>query len=195
MLQVGKKAPIFSGEAVIGSSFKEISSADYKGKFIVLFFYPLDFTFVCPTEIIAFSDKAKEFESMNTQLIGCSVDSKFSHLAWKKLDRKEGGLGTINFPLLSDISKNIARDYSVLIEKSGISLRGVFIIDPNGVLRIQMVNDLSIGRNIDEVLRLLSAVQYTEEHGEVCPANWQKGGATIIADVEKSKKYFSEKNT
>lgn len=192
MLQVSRKAPAFEGEAVVGKEFKNIKLSDYKGKYVVLFFYPLDFTFVCPTEITAFSDKAAEFEKINTQIIGCSVDSKFSHLAWINQPRAEGGLGDINFPLLADITKEISRDYGVLIEESGVALRGVFVIDPEGILKIQMVNDLGIGRNVDEVLRLVQAVQYTETHGEVCPAGWTPGSDTIVPDVQKSKEYFSK---
>ncbi|RME88376.1 MAG: peroxiredoxin [Candidatus Hydrogenedentota bacterium] len=190
MLQVGKKAPYFEGEAVVDKQFKKISLSDYKGKYLVLFFYPLDFTFVCPTEITAFSDKADEFKKINTEIVGCSIDSKFSHLAWINQPRSEGGLGDIKFPLLADITKEISRDYGVLVEEDGVALRGVFIINKEGDLKVQMVNDLGIGRNVDEVLRLVQAVQYTEEHGEVCPAGWKPGDDTIVPDVEKSKEYF-----
>jgi len=195
MIQVGQKAPNFSGEAVVGKGFENISLSDYKGKYTVLFFYPLDFTFVCPTEITAFSDRAAEFEKINTQIVGCSIDSKFSHLAWINTPRNEGGLGDLKFPLLADITKQVARDYGVLIEQAGIALRGVFIIDPNGVLKIHMVNDNSIGRNVDEILRLLQAVQYTDSHdGEVCPASWTPGSDTMVPDPTKSKEYFSKHN-
>ena len=191
MIQVGQKAPDFKAEAVVGKGFKEVSLSDYKGKYVVLFFYPLDFTFVCPTEITAFSDKAAEFEKNNAQIIGASVDSKFSHLAWVDQPRSEGGLGDINFPLVADLTKEISRNYNVLIEEVGISLRGVFIIDPNGVLKVQMVNNNSVGRNVDEVLRLVQADAFVESHdGEVCPANWTPGGDSMIADVDKSKEYF-----
>ena len=194
MLKVGEKAPNFKGEAVVNGKFTNISLEDYKGKYLVLFFYPLDFTFVCPTEITAFSDKIEEFKKLNAEVIGTSVDSKFSHLAWKEVPRNKGGLGEIKYPLLSDITKEISRDYGVLIESGGVALRGVFIIDKEGILRIQMVNDLGIGRNVDEVIRLLQAVQYTQTHGEVCPANWHPGSDTIIPETEKSKEYFSKSN-
>jgi len=192
MLQVGQKAPEFSAEAVVGGQFKKVSLSDYKGKYVVLFFYPLDFTFVCPTEITAFSDMADEFTKLNTQVIGASVDSKFSHLAWINTPRNQGGLGAMKIPLIEDITKEISRNYNVLIEEGGVALRGVFIINPEGVLKVQMVNDLGIGRNVKEVLRLVQAVQYTETHGEVCPANWEPGKDTIIPDVEKSKSFFQK---
>jgi len=191
MIQVGQKAPDFSADAVVDKQFKKVSLSDYKGKYVVLFFYPLDFTFVCPTEITAFSDKADEFSKINAQILGASVDSKFSHLAWVNQSRKEGGLGDIKFPLLADITKEISRKYGVLIEDAGISLRGVFIIDPKGNLKVMMVNNNSVGRNVDEVLRLVQADQFVESHaGEVCPANWTPGKDSMVADVEKSKNYF-----
>lgn len=195
MLQVGQKAPGFTGEAVVGKDFKDVSLADYKGKYVVLFFYPLDFTFVCPTEITAFSDKAAEFEKANTQIIGVSVDSKFSHLAWVNVPRSEGGLGDIKFPLVSDLTKEISRAYSVLIEDAGIALRGVFIIDDKGNLKVSMVNNNNVGRNVDEILRLVQADQYVSQHdGEVCPANWTPGADSMKADVAGSKDYFKKMN-
>ncbi|MDH4199885.1 MAG: peroxiredoxin [Spirochaetia bacterium] len=191
MIQVGQKAPDFSAEAVSNKQFKKVSLNDYKGKYVVLFFYPLDFTFVCPTEITAFSDRADEFSKINTQIIGASIDSKFSHLAWVNQSRNDGGLGDIKFPLLADITKEIARNYGVLIEEAGIALRGVFIIDPNGILKVMMVNNNSVGRNVDEVLRLVQADQFVASHaGEVCPANWTPDKKSMTADVEKSKAYF-----
>lgn len=192
MIQVSQKAPDFKETAVVGTEFKDIALSDYKGKYVVLFFYPLDFTFVCPTEITAFSDMADEFEKNNAQVIGCSVDSKFSHLAWINVPRKDGGLGELKIPLLADITKSISRDYGVLMEEAGITLRGVFIIDPEGVLKIMMVNDNNIGRNTKEVLRLVQALQFNAKHGEVCPANWEPGSDTIVPDVSKSKDYFSK---
>lgn len=193
MIQVGQKAPEFTADAVVKKGFEQVSLKDYKGKYVVLFFYPLDFTFVCPTEITAFSDKASAFESANAQILGVSVDSKFSHLAWLNQSREEGGLGDINFPLVSDVTKEISRAYNVLIEEVGISLRGVFIIDPNGVLKVSMVNNNNVGRNVDEVLRLVQADQYVESHdGEVCPANWTPGADSMFADVDKSKDYFQK---
>ena len=172
---VTKTAPNFKAQAVMADgSFKEISLSDYQGKYVVLFFYPLDFTFVCPTEIIAFSDRAAEFSKLGVQLIGVSVDSHFSHLAWRNTPRDQGGLGNIEYPLVADLSKQIARDYGVLMEGPGIALRGLFIIDKAGVLKHATINDLNLGRNIDEVLRLLDAIDFSEEHGEVCPAGWQR---------------------
>lgn len=193
MIQVGQKAPDFKAEALVGKSFKEISLSDYRGKYVVLFFYPLDFTFVCPTEITAFSDKAEEFKAAGAEVIGASVDSKFSHLAWVETPRKEGGLGDLNIPLLADITKEVSRSYGVLIEDAGIALRGVFIIDPDGVLKVQIVNNNNIGRNVDEVLRLVQADKYVESHaGEVCPANWTPGADTMKGNVDGSKEYFSK---
>ncbi|HPK75390.1 MAG TPA: peroxiredoxin [Candidatus Latescibacteria bacterium] len=193
MVKVGKAAPDFTAEAVVGRQFRNVSLADYRGKYVVLFFYPLDFTFVCPTEITGFSDAAAQFHELNAEILGVSVDSKYSHLAWIETPRNKGGLGDIAYPLVSDITKQVSRDYEVLIEDEGVALRGLFIIDRDGIVRIQIVNDLGIGRNIEEVLRLLKALQYTEEHGEVCPANWQPGGDTIVPDVEGSKEYFAKK--
>lgn len=173
---VQNEAPDFKAQSVMpDGSFKEVSLADYKGKYVVLFFYPLDFTFVCPTEIIAMSDRIEEFEVRNTQIIGVSVDSHFSHLAWRNTPRKKGGIGDIEYPLVSDLDKAISRKYGVLVEKPGIALRGLFIIDKLGKLRHITVNDLPLGRNVDEVLRVLDAIQFNEKHGEVCPANWKKG--------------------
>lgn len=193
MLQVGQKAPQFSAEAVVGKDFKKVSLSDYKGKYVVLFFYPLDFTFVCPTEITAFSDMADDFAKANTQIIGVSVDSKFSHLAWVNMSREEGGLGDIKFPLVEDLTKEISRSYNVLIEEAGIALRGVFIIDDQGDLKVSMVNNNNIGRNVKEVLRLVQADQFVSSNeGEVCPANWTPGSDTMKADVEGSKEYFKK---
>lgn len=189
---VQKPAPDFKGTAVQNNDFKEISLKDYKGKYVVLFFYPLDFTFVCPTEIIAFSDRVKEFEALNTQLIGVSVDSHFSHLAWTNINRKAGGVGNLNYPLLADLTKQISRDYGVLLEKDGIALRGLFIIDPAGIVRQITINDLPVGRSVDETLRLIKAFQFVEKHGEVCPANWnpENNAATIKPDPKGSQEYF-----
>ena len=192
MALVGNPAPSFTAEAVADKQFTSLSLEDYRGKYVVLFFYPLDFTFVCPTEITGFSDRAKDFEDLGVQILGASVDSKFSHLAWIETPRNEGGLGDIAFPLVADITKKIARDYDVLLEDDGITLRGLFIIDPEGVVRIQMVNDNNIGRNVDEVLRLVQALKFSAEHGEVCPANWTPGDDTIVPEVDKSKEYFAK---
>lgn len=191
MLQIGQKAPEFAADAVVGEDFKKVSLSDYKGKWVVLFFYPLDFTFVCPTEITAFSDNYGKFKELGAEVLGCSVDSKFSHLAWVRTPRREGGLERLNYPLLADLSKQISRDYEVLLD-AGIALRGVFIIDPEGKLRYKVVHDLGIGRNTDEVLRVLQAIQEVDKTGEVCPANWRPGGAKIKPDVAKSKEYFQK---
>ncbi len=193
-LQVQQTAPEFTAQAVIGNSFKEIKLSDYRGKYVVLFFYPLDFTFVCPTEIIAFSDKIEEFEKRGVQLLGTSVDSHFSHLAWKNTPRNQGGIGDIKYPLVADLNKSIAKDYGVLLEDAGIALRGLFLIDKEGVLRHQLVNDLPLGRSVDEVIRMIDALQFFEENGEVCPANWKPGSDTIKPDPENSKEYFSKAN-
>lgn len=189
MSLVQKKAPEFTTDAVIGGDFKQIKLSDYKGKWVVLFFYPLDFTFVCPTEITAFSDRIQDFKKLNAEVLGASVDSKFSHLAWVNTPRKEGGLGKIEYPLLADLSKKIASDYGVLLE-AGIALRGLFIINPEGNVSYEVVHDLGIGRNVEETLRVLEAIQTVQKTGEVCPANWQKGGKTMKPDPQKSKDYF-----
>lgn len=193
-VNVQHPAPQFQGTAVVNNDFKEIKLSDYKGKYLVLFFYPLDFTFVCPTEIIAFSDRADEFKAINAEIIGVSCDSHFSHLAWINTPRKSGGLGGLKFPLLADFNKSIARNYNVLIEPDGIPLRGLFVIDPNGILRQITVNDLPVGRSVDEVLRLVKAFQFTDKHGEVCPAGWQPDGLTIKPTPGQSQEYFEKVN-
>ncbi|KAK4001919.1 peroxiredoxin-2 [Daphnia magna] len=192
--QVQHPAPDFRATAVVDATFKEIGLADYKGKYLVLFFYPLDFTFVCPTEIIAFSDRIHDFKALNAEVVGVSTDSHFSHLAWINTSRKEGGLGGLNYPLLADFHKTISRDYGVLIEKAGIALRGLFIIDPTGVVRQITINDLPVGRSVDETLRLIKAFQFVEKHGEVCPANWTPDSPTIKPDPVASKDYFNKVN-
>ena len=187
---VTQTAPDFTATAVMpDGQFKEISLSDYKGQYVVLFFWPLDFTFVCPTEIIAFSDANEKFESLGVQLIGCSIDSHFTHLAWTQQSRDQGGIGKTHFPLVADLNKQIARDYDVLLD-GGVALRGLFLIDKDGVVRHQVVNDLPLGRNVDEALRMVKALQYFEKNGEVCPANWQEGSRTIKADVDGSKEFF-----
>ncbi|XP_075159015.1 peroxiredoxin 2 [Haematobia irritans] len=191
MPKLTKPAPQFKGTAVVKGVFKDISLADYKGKYVVLFFYPLDFTFVCPTEIIAFSDRAAEFRNIGCEVIACSTDSQYTHLAWINTPRKQGGLGEMDIPLLADKSMKIARDYGVLDEETGIPFRGLFIIDKNQVLRQKTINDLPVGRNVDETLRLVQAFQFTDEHGEVCPANWKPGQKTMVADPKKSQEYFA----
>ncbi|XP_053164964.1 thioredoxin-dependent peroxide reductase, mitochondrial [Hemicordylus capensis] len=191
---VTQHAPYFKGTAVVNGEFKELSLDDFKGKYLVLFFYPLDFTFVCPTEIVAFSDKANEFHDVNCEVVAVSVDSHFCHLAWINTPRKSGGLGNMNIPLLSDLTKQISRDYGVLLEGPGLALRGLFIIDPNGIVKHLSVNDLPVGRSVEETLRLVKAFQYVETHGEVCPANWTPHSPTIKPSPEASKEYFEKVN-
>ncbi len=191
---VQQAAPEFKAQAVMpDGSFKEISLEDYRGQHVMLFFYPLDFTFVCPTEIIAFSDAVSEFQKRNVQLLSCSVDSHFTHLAWRNTSRNEGGLGDIQFPMLADLNKKIAEDFGVLLP-GGIALRGLFLIDKEGVVRHQLVNDLPLGRSVDEALRLVDALQFFEENGEVCPANWKKGDLTIKPSPADSREYFEKAN-
>ena len=190
-LKVGQKAPDFTATAVIDQEFQEISLSQYKGKYVVLFFYPLDFTFVCPTEITAFSDKYSEFSSKNTEVLGVSVDSQFSHLAWIQTPRNEGGIGDINYPLVADLKKEISDSYNVLDDNEGIALRGLFIIDPDGVILHATINNLPVGRNVDETLRVLQAFQYVQSHpDEVCPANWTPGDKTMKPDPVGSKEFF-----
>jgi peroxiredoxin (alkyl hydroperoxide reductase subunit C) len=187
---VAQPAPEFKAQAVMADgSFKEISLSDYKGKYVVLFFYPLDFTFVCPTEIIAFSEAAKAFEDLGVQLLGVSIDSHFSHLAWRNTARNEGGIGPINYPLVADLDKKISEAYDVLLD-AGIALRGLFLIDKEGVVQHQVVNNLPLGRSVDEALRMVKALQFVEAHGEVCPANWQEGARTIKPTPDDSKEFF-----
>ena len=191
MSLVQKKAPDFAADAVMADgSFKTIKLSDYKGKWVVLFFYPLDFTFVCPTEITAFSDAHAEFKKLGCEILGCSVDSQFSHLAWVNTPRKEGGLGEIKYPLLADITKSIARSYGVLVNES-VALRGLFLITPKGKVAYSVVHDLGVGRSVDETLRVIAAFQQVEKTGEVCPANWNTGKKTMKADPVKSKEYFA----
>ncbi len=191
---VQKPAPDFKATAVVNGVFEEISLSDYKGKYVVLFFYPLDFTFVCPTEIIAFNDAVKDFKKRNTVLLGVSVDSQFTHLAWINTPRKQGGLGGLDYPLLSDLTKKIAADYGVLTADGAVALRGLFIIDRQGVVRHALVNDLPLGRSVEEAIRILDALQFVEQHGEVCPANWHPGDKTMKADPKGSLKYFESVN-
>lgn len=169
MVQVGQQAPDFDLESLVGGDFSRVRLSDLRGKWVVLFFWPLDFTFVCPTEVTAFSNRIDEFKALNAEVLGASTDSKFTHLAWTEK------IGKINFPMLSDITKEVSRDYGVLIEEEGIALRGLFIIDPDGKLRYQVVHDLDVGRNVDEVLRVAKALQT----GELCPVDWSEGMETL----------------
>jgi alkyl hydroperoxide reductase subunit AhpC len=197
-IQVGAPAPAFSGTAVVGHGFENVAYQDgvlkvgeetIRGRYVYLFFYPLDFTFVCPTEIIAFSERTPDFERLNTKVIGCSIDSQFSHLAWAGTPREKGGLGKIQYPLLSDLSKKVACDYGVLLP-DGIAARGSFIIDDKGILQSYTVNNPGVGRSVDEALRLIEAYQFVAQHGEVCPANWQRGGKTMKPDPVGAQDYF-----
>ena len=207
---VTKKAPDFKATAVMGdNSFKEIKLSDYKGKKVVLFFYPMDFTFVCPTEIIAFDHRLAEFEKRGVQVLGCSIDSKHTHWAWRNTDVNAGGIGKIKYPIIADIDKEISRKYDVLIGSKpayvetedgeeetsiggGIALRASFLIDEDGVVRHAVINDLPLGRNIDEMLRMVDAVQFAEEHGEVCPAGWKKGKAGMTGSTQGVADYLAK---
>ncbi|KAJ7719442.1 thioredoxin-like protein [Mycena maculata] len=189
---VQRPAPGFKAPIVVGGVFEDISLSDYLGKWVVLLFYPMDFTFVCPTEILAFNDALPALKEINTVVLGVSTDSQFSHLAWSAQPRKQGGLGPdLKLPLVADKSMQISRDYGVLLEDEGIALRGLFIIDPKGILRQITVNDLPVGRSVEETIRLVKAFQFTDEYGEVCPANWKEGSKTIKADPKASLEYFA----
>jgi len=191
-LLVGKPVPDFKAKAVVkGEIVENFSLQDYVGKYIVFFFYPLNFTFVCPTELHAFQEMSQEFESKNAQVIGCSVDSPFCHLAWGKTPRSLGGIEGVEFPLVSDLNKSIAENFHVLKADEGIAYRGLFLIDKQGIVRHQLINDLPLGRSVDEVLRLLDALIMYENAGEVCPANWQKGRKTMKATSAGLVDYFT----
>jgi peroxiredoxin (alkyl hydroperoxide reductase subunit C) len=192
-VRVTQPAPDFTATAVMpDNSFNEsFTLSSLKGKYTVLFFYPLDFTFVCPSEIIAFDKKLDEFKSRNCEVVGVSVDSHFSHWAWKNTPVEKGGIGNIQYPLVADLTKNIARDYGVLVDDA-IALRGLFLIDKDGIVQHALVNNLPLGRNVDEAIRLLDALQFTEEHGEVCPANWNKGDEAMKPSAEGVAEYLSK---
>ncbi|MBF0284073.1 MAG: peroxiredoxin [Magnetococcales bacterium] len=189
---VTRPAPEFKATAVMpDNSFNaEFTLSQFKGKYVVLYFYPLDFTFVCPSEIIAFDHRLDEFKSRNTEVIGVSIDSHFSHLAWKNTPVAKGGIGNVQYPLVADVTKKISRDYGVLINDA-VALRGSFLIDREGVVRHQVINDLPLGRNIDEMLRMIDSLQFTEEHGEVCPAGWTKGKAGMKGSTEGVAQYLA----
>eukprot|EP00252_Welwitschia_mirabilis_P027086 TRINITY_DN9166_c0_g1_i1.p1 TRINITY_DN9166_c0_g1~~TRINITY_DN9166_c0_g1_i1.p1 ORF type:complete len:284 (+),score=47.17 TRINITY_DN9166_c0_g1_i1:192-1043(+) len=189
---VGNKAPDFEAEAVFDQEFIKVKLSDYIGKkYVILFFYPLDFTFVCPTEITAFSDRYSEFEKLNTEVLGVSIDSVFSHLAWVQTERKAGGLGDLKYPLVSDVTKSVSKAYNVLIPDQGVALRGLFIIDKEGVIQHSTINNLAIGRSVDETLRTLQALQYVQDNpDEVCPAGWKPGDKSMKPDPKLSKEYF-----
>jgi peroxiredoxin (alkyl hydroperoxide reductase subunit C) len=172
---VTKEAPDFTAQAVLpNNAIGELTLSKLRGKYVVLFFYPLDFTFVCPSEIIAFDKALNKFKERNAEVLGVSVDSQFSHFAWKNTPREHGGIGNVQFPLVADMTKEIARSYGVLVNES-VALRGLFLIDKQGIVRHALINDLPLGRNVDEALRVLDALQFTEKHGEVCPANGHAG--------------------
>jgi len=188
---VTKEAPDFTAQAVMADNqFADLTLSSYRGQYVVLFFYPLDFTFVCPSEIIAFDKAVSKFEQKNAQVIGVSVDSHFTHLAWKNTPRDQGGIGQIGYPLVADLNKKIAEEYGVLFNDE-IALRGLFLIDTEGVVRHGLVNDLPLGRSVDEALRILDALQFHEEHGEVCPANWQQGEEAMKPTAEGVAEYLA----
>jgi peroxiredoxin (alkyl hydroperoxide reductase subunit C) len=192
---VTKEAPDFTAQAVMPDNrFAELKLSSYRGKYVVLFFYPLDFTFVCPSEIIAFDRKLDAFKERNCEVIGVSVDSHFSHWAWKNTPVNKGGIGGVRYPLVADIKKDIARAYGVLIDES-VALRGLFLIDQQGIVRHAVINDLPLGRNVDEALRMLEALQFTEKHGEVCPANWHAGDDGMKPSSEGVASYLAKHAT
>lgn len=189
---VTKEAPNFIAQAVYDNNeIKELDLSSYRGKYVVLFFYPLDFTFVCPSEIIAFDKALESFRMKNTEVIGVSIDSQFSHFAWKNTAVEDGGIGQIHFPLVADLNKNIARDYGVLLNDS-VALRGLFLIDREGIVRHSVINDLPLGRNVDEALRMVDALQFTEEHGDVCPANWREGEEAMKPTADGVADYLAK---
>jgi len=189
---VTKPAPDFKAQAVMSdNSFAEIKLSDYLGKYVILFFYPLDFTFVCPSEIIAFNKALPEFRRRDAEIIGVSVDSHFTHWAWRNTPPDQGGIGRIDYPLVADLSKTISRDYGVLVNDS-VALRGLFLIDKEGIIRHAVINDLPLGRNVDEALRMVDALQFTEKYGEVCPANWRHGDEAMKATAEGVASYLAK---
>lgn len=191
---VGKQAPDFSVKAVVdgGTVQDKFTLSQFRGKYVVLFFYPLDFTFVCPTELHAFQEQLAEFESRNVQVIGASVDSWYSHVAWLNTPKAKGGIQGVTYPIISDFNKTVSQDYDVLVDGLGASYRGLFLIDKNGVVRHQVINDLPLGRNVEEALRMVDALQYFEANGEVCPANWTQGKQAMKATREGLEVYFNE---
>jgi len=190
---VGKTAPDFEAAAVVNGTeiVENFKLSDYKGKHIVLFFYPLDFTFVCPTELHAFQNQIEDFKSRGVEVIGVSVDSQFSHFAWLNTPVVKGGIEGVKYPLVADINKTISQDYDVLVEGAGVAYRGLFLIDPEFTVRHQVINDLPLGRSIDEAIRMIDALQFFEENGEVCPANWHKGEKSMKADQAGLEEYFA----
>lgn len=190
---VTQEAPDFTAEAVLpDNTFGQLKLSAYRGKFVVLFFYPLDFTFVCPSEILAFNKRLEDFKSRNCEVIGVSVDSKFTHLAWKKTPLDDGGIGNIQYPLVQDLDKNIARAYGILFNDA-VALRGLFLIDTKGIVRHAVINDLPLGRNVGEALRMVDALQFVETHGDqVCPANWSEGDEAMKPTAEGVASYLAK---
>lgn len=191
---IGKQAPDFTATAVMpDNTLKEdFRLSELRGKYVVLFFYPLDFTFVCPTEILEFDRNIAKFKELGAEVVGVSVDSQFSHLAWKNTAVEQGGIGNVQYPLVADITKRIAKDYDVLIEQGGVALRGTFLIDKEGIVKHAVVNDLGLGRNINEALRMVEALRHHETHGEVCPANWKDGEEAMKPTSEGVAAYLSK---
>ena len=192
---VTQEAPDFAAEAVMpDNTFGEVKLSSFKGKFVVLFFYPLDFTFVCPSEILAFNKKLDDFKTRNCEVIGVSVDSKFTHLAWKNTPVENGGIGNIQYPLVQDLNKSIARSYGILFNDA-VALRGLFLIDPRGIVRHAVINDLPLGRSVTEALRMVDALQFVETHGDqVCPADWQEGEVAMKPTAEGVASYLANKH-
>lgn len=189
---VTQQAPDFTADAVMpDNSFAPLTLSSYKGKYVYLLFYPLDFTFVCPSEILAFNKKLDEFKKRNCELITVSIDSKFTHLAWKNTKLEDGGIGNVQFPMVEDLTKQISRDYGILLGDK-VALRGLFLIDPKGTVRHCVINDLPLGRSVDEALRMLDALQFTDTHGEVCPANWQQGDEAMKPTAEGVATYLAK---
>jgi peroxiredoxin (alkyl hydroperoxide reductase subunit C) len=189
---VTKEAPDFAAQAVMGdNTFEELKLSSYRGKYVVLFFYPLDFTFVCPSEIIAFDAELEKFKERNAEVVGVSVDSHFTHLAWKNTARDQGGIGDIQYPLVADLNKNISRDYGIRSDDS-VALRGLFLFDKDGIVRHELVNELGLGRSVEEAIRMLDALQFTEDHGDVCPANWHKGDEAMKPTADGVAAYLAK---
>jgi len=189
---VTQEAPDFTAQTVLAdNSIEDFTLSSLRGKYVVLFFYPLDFTFVCPSEIIAFDKKLAEFKSRNAEVVGVSIDSQYTHYAWRQTPPEKGGIGEVGFPLVADLDKSISKEYGVLLE-AGIALRGLFLIDKEGIVRHMLVNDLSLGRSVDEAIRVLDALQFTEEHGEVCPANWKQGDEAMKPTAEGVAEYLAK---
>lgn len=191
---VGKQAPDFTATAVLGNNeFKDITLSDVnKGKYVAIFFYPLDFTFVCPSELIAFDHRLEEFKKRNVEVLGISIDSQFSHLAWKNTPVDKGGIGQVGYTMVADVKHEICKAYDVELAGAGVALRGTFLIDKSGVVQHQVINNLPLGRDIDELIRVIDALQFSEEHGEVCPAGWKKGAKGMTASTAGVAQYLAE---